>query len=130
MLARQIGDQLASGMQNSVVCSEDRTAVRRLVDRAQTDNASHGLIKARDQLDALAEICKTLAARSRSMRTYIARSGERHTDPAAYPAKPIPSPRRADAERAATGLCTRHRNLVLLEGEGHGQVSYGLRAAT
>ena len=118
MTARQVGDQLASGMQNTVICSEDVpffsitpthfTAIARTYQGA-------------DQLDALQEICKLwphgpvdadLHSPLRSDIPTLLLSGE---------ADPVTPP--ADAERAAQGLA-RHRHLIL-SGEGHGQVATG-----
>jgi pimeloyl-ACP methyl ester carboxylesterase len=116
MIARQVGEQLASGMQNSVVCSED-------VPFFAVDAAALARMKATyqgsDQLDALREICAIwpqgpvdadLHARLRSDVPTLLLSGE---------ADPVTPP--AAAERAAQGL-TRHRHLVLA-GEGHGQLA-------
>jgi pimeloyl-ACP methyl ester carboxylesterase len=118
MTARQVGDQLASGMQNSVICSEDvpffATAA---IDRAAISRTYQGA----DQLDALLEICKLwprgpvdtdLHAPLLSGIPTLLLSGE---------ADPVTPP--ADADRAARGLA-RHRHLIL-SGEGHGQVATG-----
>jgi pimeloyl-ACP methyl ester carboxylesterase len=118
MVARQIGDQLASGMQNSVVCSEDvplyATAA---IDRARIAATYAGL----DQMEALTEICKLwpkgpvdadLHSALRSAIPTLLLSGE---------ADPVTPPR--DAERLAQGLL-HHRHLVL-PGEGHGQLATG-----
>jgi pimeloyl-ACP methyl ester carboxylesterase len=118
MTARQVGDQLASGMQLSVICSEDApffTAVD--IDRAAMSRTYQGA----DQLNALLEICKLwprgpvdadLHAPLRSDIPTLLLSGE---------ADPVTPP--ANAERAARGLA-RHRHLIL-SGEGHGQVATG-----
>jgi len=118
MMARQIGDQLASGMQNSVICSEDLpffTAAA--IDRAALSRTYQGV----DQLDALMEICKLwprgpvdadLHSPLQSNVPTLLLSGE---------ADPVTPP--ADAERAARGLA-HHRHLNL-SGEGHGQVATG-----
>ncbi len=118
MMARQIGDQLAAGMQNSVICSEDAPLFAGSnIDRQRVAATYQGS----DQLDALAEICRiwprgpvdtNLHATLHSDVPTLLLSGE---------ADPVTPP--ADAVRAAQGL-TRHRNLVL-EGEGHGQVATG-----
>jgi pimeloyl-ACP methyl ester carboxylesterase len=118
MLARQIGDQLASGMQNSVICSEDEPLFAASnIDRQRIAQTYQG----RDQLDALAAIC-TLWPRGpvdpdlhsplRSDIPTLLLSGD---------ADPVTPP--DDAARAARGL-TQHRNLVL-PGEGHGQLATG-----
>jgi pimeloyl-ACP methyl ester carboxylesterase len=118
MTARQVGDQLASGMQNSVICSEDVPFFAAAdVQRAAVSHTYQGA----DQLDALEEICKLwphgavdadLHSPLRSEIPTLLLSGE---------ADPVTPP--ADAERAASGL-TRHRHLIL-SGEGHGQVATG-----
>jgi pimeloyl-ACP methyl ester carboxylesterase len=118
MTARQVGDQLASGMQNSVICSEDVpffTAAD--IDPVAISRTYQGA----DQLDALLEICKLwprgpvdadLHSPLKSDIPTLLLSGE---------ADPVTPP--ADAERAALGLA-RHRHLIL-SGEGHGQVATG-----
>jgi pimeloyl-ACP methyl ester carboxylesterase len=116
MMARQIGDQLASGMQNSVICSEDEPLFAASnIDRQRIAQTYQGS----DQLDALAEICKVwprgpvdpdLHSALRSDVPTLLLSGE---------ADPVTPP--DDAERAAQGL-KYHRSLVLA-GEGHGQVA-------
>ena len=118
MTARQAGDQIASGMQNSVICSEDVPFFASSgIDRTAISRTYQGT----DQLDALLEICKLwprgavdadLHSPLRSDIPTLLLSGE---------ADPVTPP--ADAERAARGL-TRHRHLVL-SGEGHGQVATG-----
>src|SRR5450755_2803894 len=118
MNARQIGDQLANGMQYSVICSEDEpffTAGN--LDRAAMARTYQGT----ELVDALREICKLwprgpvdadLHAPLHSDIPTLLLSGE---------ADPVTPP--ADAERAALGL-TQHRHLVL-KGEGHGQLNTG-----
>jgi pimeloyl-ACP methyl ester carboxylesterase len=118
MTARQVGDQLASGMQNSVICSEDVPFFSSShMDRDAISRSYQGT----DQLDALQEICKLwpqgpvdadLHSPLRSDIPTLLLSGE---------ADPVTPP--ADAERAALGLA-RHRHLIL-SGEGHGQVATG-----
>ena len=118
MTARQVGDQLASGMQNSVICSEDVPFFAAPdVQRAAVARTYQGA----DQLDAFQEICKLwprgpvdadLHSPLRSEIPTLLLSGE---------ADPVTPP--ADAERAASGL-THHRHLIL-SGEGHGQVATG-----
>jgi pimeloyl-ACP methyl ester carboxylesterase len=116
LTAGQIGDQLASGMQNSVICSEDAprfdlsAAVRTRLARTYQGT---------DQLDAYAVICAAwpkgpvdseLRAPLASDIPTLLLSGE--DDPVTPP---------ADAELAQAGL-TRSRHLVL-PGEGHGQLA-------
>jgi pimeloyl-ACP methyl ester carboxylesterase len=118
MNVRQISDQLANGMQYSVICSEDEP----FFTAANTDRA--GIAKTyqgSDLVDALHEICKLwprgpvdadLHAPLHSDIPTLLLSGE---------ADPVTPP--IDAERAAEGL-TRHRHLIL-KGEGHGQLATG-----
>ena len=118
MNARQIGDQLANGMQYSVICSEDEPFFAAAdADRAAMARTYQGT----ELVDALQEICKLwprgpvdadLHAPLHSDIPTLLLSGE---------ADPVTPP--ADAERAAVGL-TRHRHLVL-KGEGHGQLNTG-----
>ncbi len=118
LMAREVRDQLASGMQNSVVCSED-------VPFFDVSDAQRRRLEATyqgtDQLDALTEICKLwpkgpvdpdLHAPLSSTIPTLLLSGE---------ADPVTPP--ADADRLARGL-TRHRHLIV-RGEGHGQVVTG-----
>ena len=118
MMAREIRGQLASGMQNSVICSEDepRFAISG-ADRQRIAATYQGS----DQLDALAAICQVwprgpvdadLHDALRSDIPALLLSGE---------ADPVTPP--ADAVRAAQGLA-HHRELVL-RGEGHGQLATG-----
>jgi pimeloyl-ACP methyl ester carboxylesterase len=116
MLAGQIGDQLASGMQNTVVCSEDVPFFSKQdLDRARVADTYQGF----DQLEALQAICEIwphgpvdvdLHAQLQSDVPTLLLSGE---------ADPVTPP--AAAERVARSL-TRHRHLVLA-GEGHGQLA-------
>ncbi len=116
MMAGQIGDQLASGMQNSVVCSEDVPffSAQDLDPRRVADT-----YQGSDQLDALRAICKIwphgpvdadLHATLKSDIPTLLLSGE--ADPVTPPA----------AAEAAARFLTRHRHLVLA-GEGHGQLA-------
>src|SRR6202161_3821924 len=116
MNMRQITDQLANGMQYSVICSEDEPFFAG-VDRAAIAKTYQGT----DMVDALHEICRLwpkgpvdgdLHAPLHSDIPTLLLSGE---------ADPVTPP--VDAERAATGL-TRHRHLIL-KGEGHGQLPTG-----
>lgn len=118
MSARQIGDQLANGMQYSVICSEDEPFFAAAdIDRAAMAKTYQGT----EQLDALHEICKLwprgpvdddLHSPLHSDIPTLLLSGE---------ADPVTPP--ADAERAAAGL-THHRHLIV-SGEGHGQLATG-----
>jgi pimeloyl-ACP methyl ester carboxylesterase len=118
MMTRQIGDQLASGMQNTVICSEDAPLFVLSADQRQRIAQTY---QGSDQLDALTEICRLwphgpvdadLHSPLHSDVPTLLLSGE---------ADPVTPP--ADAERAAQGL-THHRHLVLA-GEGHGQLATG-----
>jgi pimeloyl-ACP methyl ester carboxylesterase len=118
MLARQIGEQLSSGMQNSVICSEDQPLFPATpTDRQRVADTYQGS----DQLDAVAEICRLwpkgpvdvdLHGPLQSDVPALLLSGE---------ADPVTPP--DDAEHAARGL-VRHRHIVL-KGEGHGQLATG-----
>ena len=116
MNVRQIADQLANGMQYSVICSEDEPLFA-AVDRAAIAQTYQGT----DMMDALHEICRLwpkgpvdadLHAPLHSDIPTLLLSGE---------ADPVTPP--VDAERAASGL-SRHRHLIL-KGEGHGQLPTG-----
>jgi len=118
MTARQVGDQLASGMQNTVICSEDLpffTAAA--IDRAALSRTYQGV----DQLDALMEICKLWPRGPVDADLHSSLQSDVPTLLLSGEADPVTPP--ADAERAARGL-TRHR-LLTLSGEGHGQVATG-----
>jgi pimeloyl-ACP methyl ester carboxylesterase len=118
MLARDVRDQIATGMQNSVVCSEDVPYFDTArIDRRKLEETYQGA----EQLDALLEICRLwprgpvdadLHAPLKSDVPSLLLSGE---------ADPVTPP--ADAERLVQGL-SRHRHLIL-KGEGHGQVATG-----
>lgn len=116
--ARSIGKQLAVGMQNSIVCSEDWPLIRKAgFDRAALERTYMGT----DQLDALERICALwprgpvladLHAPLKSAVPTLLLSGE---------ADPVTPP--AAAARVAKML-SRSRHLVLA-GEGHGQLANG-----
>lgn len=118
MSSRQVAELLATGMQNTVICSEDVPFFAAAgIDRAAVERTYQGT----DQLDALVEICKLwprgpvdadLHSPLASGIPTLLLSGE---------ADPVTPP--AGADRAARGFL-RHRHLVL-SGEGHGQVSTG-----
>jgi pimeloyl-ACP methyl ester carboxylesterase len=118
MTARQVGDQLASGMQNSVICSED---VPFFAD-SPIDRAAMALTyQGTDQLDALLEICKLWPRGAVDADLHSPLHSDIPTLLLSGEADPVTPP--ADAERAAAGLA-RHRHLIL-SGEGHGQVTTG-----
>jgi pimeloyl-ACP methyl ester carboxylesterase len=118
MVARQLRDQLASGMQNSVVCSEDVPFFAAAgIDRERIAATFAGL----EQIDALTQICKLwpqgavdadLHSPLHSAIPTLLLSGE---------ADPVTPPR--DAERLAQGLL--HHRHLMLPGEGHGQLATG-----
>ena len=118
MMARQIGDNLASGMQNTVVCSEDAPLFEGLhMDRQRIAETYQGT----DQLDALAQICQVWPRGPVDSDLHSALSSDVPTLLLSGDADPVTPPQ--DAERAARGL-KRHRSLVL-PGEGHGQAATG-----
>ncbi len=117
MLSRQIGDQLASGMQNSVICSEDEPRFAAAAALPGVGKTYQGA----DQLQAFEAICRIwprgpvdadLHDVLHSAVPTLLLSGE---------ADPVTPP--ADAGRAGAGLA-RARQLVL-KGEGHGQLATG-----
>jgi pimeloyl-ACP methyl ester carboxylesterase len=118
MTARQVSGQLAIGMQNTVICSEDAPFFGAAdIDRSAIAHTYQGT----DQLDAVSEICKVwphgavdadLHSPLRSAIPTLLLSGE---------ADPVTPP--TNAARLARGL-THHRHLIL-SGEGHGQVATG-----
>ncbi len=118
MTARQVGDQLAGGMQNSVICSEDQPLFAAAgLDRAALSRTYQGS----DQLDALEEICKLWPRGLVDADLHSPLSSDIPTLLLSGEADPVTPP--ADAERAARGLA-HHRHLIL-SGEGHGQVATG-----
>jgi pimeloyl-ACP methyl ester carboxylesterase len=118
MLAGQIGDQLASGMQNSVICSEDEPLfAASKVDRQRIAQTYQGS----DQLDALAEICALWPRGPVDSDLHSALRSDIPTLLLSGDADPVTPP--DDAVRAARGLA-HHLNLVL-PGEGHGQIATG-----
>ena len=116
MLARQIRGQLASGMQNSVVCSEDEPFFGS-VDRRQLDATYQGT----EQLDALAEICKLWPKGPVDEDLHDPLHSDVPTLLLSGDADPVTPP--ANAKRLAQGLAN-HR-LLTLAGEGHGQLATG-----
>ncbi|HEV7612057.1 MAG TPA: alpha/beta hydrolase [Steroidobacteraceae bacterium] len=118
MTSRQVADQLASGMQNTVICSEDVPFFAAAgIDRAAIARTYQGA----DQLDALLEICKLWPRGPVDADLHSPLASDIPTLLLSGEADPVTPP--ADAERAARGL-RRHRHLVL-SGEGHGQVGTG-----
>lgn len=118
MMTRQIGDNLASGMQNTVVCSEDAPLFAGAnIDRQRIAQTYQGT----DQLDALAQICQIWPRGPVDADLHSALASDIPTLLLSGEADPVTPPQ--DAERAAQGL-THHRSLVL-PGEGHGQAATG-----
>jgi pimeloyl-ACP methyl ester carboxylesterase len=118
MSARQIGDQLASGMQYSVICSEDEPFFAAAnIDRAAMAKTYQGT----EQLDALHEICKLWPKGPLDPDLHSPLHSDIPTLLLSGEADPVTPP--ADAERAAAGL-TQHRHLIV-KGEGHGQLATG-----
>jgi pimeloyl-ACP methyl ester carboxylesterase len=116
MNARQIGDQLANGMQYSVICSEDEPYFAAAnFDRAAMAKTYQGT----DFVDALAEICKLWPRGPVDADMHAPLHSDIPTLLLSGEADPVTPP--ADAERAAAGL-TQHRHLIL-KGEGHGQLA-------
>jgi pimeloyl-ACP methyl ester carboxylesterase len=118
MMAREVRDQLASGMQNTVVCSEDAPFfVSNPTDRTKVEATYQGT----DQLDGLAEICKLWPKGPVDSDLHSALHSDIPSLLLSGEADPVTPP--GGAERLAQGL-DRHRHLIL-PGEGHGQVSTG-----
>jgi len=118
MNTRQIGDQLANGMQYSVICSEDEPLFAAVhIDRAAMAKTYQGT----EQVDALEEICKLWPRGAVDADLHTPLLSDIPTLLLSGEADPVTPP--ADAERAARGLA-RHRHLVL-PGEGHGQLGTG-----
>jgi pimeloyl-ACP methyl ester carboxylesterase len=116
MNVRQIADQLANGMQYSVICSEDEPLFAG-VDRAAIAKTYQGT----DMMDALQEICRLWPRGPVDADLHAPLHGDIPTLLLSGEADPVTPP--VDAERAASGL-TRHRHLIL-KGEGHGQLPTG-----
>jgi pimeloyl-ACP methyl ester carboxylesterase len=117
MTARQVADQLASGMQNTVICSEDVPFFGANIDRAAISRT----YQRTDQLDALLEICQLWPRGAVDTDLHSPLTSDIPTLLLSGEADPVTPP--ADAERLARGLA-HHRHLVL-SGEGHGQVATG-----
>ncbi len=117
MNMRQISDQLANGMQYSVICSEDEPLFAAAIDRARMARTYQGT----DMADALHEICKLWPRGPVDADLHAVLHSDLPTLLLSGEADPVTPP--IDAERAAEGL-TRHRHLIL-KGEGHGQLATG-----
>jgi pimeloyl-ACP methyl ester carboxylesterase len=118
MNARQIGDQLANGMQYSVICSEDAPYFAAAnIDRTAMAKTYQGT----ELVDGLTEICKLWPRGPVDTDLHTPLQSDIPTLLLSGEADPVTPP--ADAERTAVGL-TRHRHLIL-KGEGHGQLATG-----
>ena len=118
MNTRQIGNQLANGMQYSVLCSEDEPLFAAAnIDRAAMARTYQGT----EQVDALKEICRLWPRGPVDADLHAPLVSDIPTLLLSGEADPVTPP--ADAERAASQL-TRHRHLIL-PGEGHGQLGTG-----
>jgi len=116
--ARKVGDQLALGMQNSVICSEDWPLIAaRGFDRAPLQRTYLGT----DQLDALEKICAIWPRGPVSPKLHAPLKSDVPTLLLSGEADPVTPP--AAAARVAR-LLSRSRHLVLA-GEGHGQLATG-----
>lgn len=118
MLSRQIDAQLASGMQNTVICSEDAPGFALSADERERIAATY---QGMDQLDVLGEICKIWPHGPVDPDLHAALQSEVPTLLLSGEADPVTPPQ--DAVRAAAGL--RHHRLLVLKGEGHGQLATG-----
>ncbi|HUY83306.1 MAG TPA: alpha/beta fold hydrolase, partial [Steroidobacteraceae bacterium] len=116
--ARRIGGQLASGMQMSVICSEDAPFFGAAdLDRARLAKTYQGT----DQLDAFAQICRIWPQGPVDADLHAPLRSSVPTLLLAGAADPVTPP--AAARRVARGLAN-HR-LLVLAGEGHGQLATG-----
>jgi pimeloyl-ACP methyl ester carboxylesterase len=118
MMSRQIGDQLASGMQNSVICSEDEPLfLTSPSDRERIARTYQGA----DQLEAIAEICRSWPRGPVDADLHSPLQSDVPTLLLSGDVDPVTPP--ADAERAARGLA--HHRHIVMHGEGHGQLATG-----
>ncbi len=116
MISRQAGDQLAVGMQYSVLCSEDAP----FIDAAQVDRTALAkTFQGTDQIDAMLEICKLWPRGPMDADLHSPLHSDVPTLLLSGEADPVTPP--ADAERAARGLTV--KRLLVLSGEGHVQLS-------
>ncbi|HMK85575.1 MAG TPA: alpha/beta hydrolase [Steroidobacteraceae bacterium] len=118
MISREVSRELASGMQMSVVCSEDAPYFE--VSAATLERIAN-TYQGSAQLDALTAICKLWPAGPVDADLHSALVSAVPSLLLSGEADPVTPP--ADAERLARGL-ERYRHLVLA-GEGHGQVATG-----
>ncbi len=118
IMSRRIGDQLASGMQNSVICSEDAPFFgKEAIDRSRLAATYQGT----DQLDAFEQICRIWPRGSVDADLHAPLHSDIPTLLLAGEDDPVTPPGAARA--VALGL-SRHR-LLVVAGEGHGQLATG-----
>ena len=115
MSTRQVGEQLAAGMQYSVLCSEDAPFLAGAIDRAALAKTYQGT----DQIDAMLEVCKLWPRGPMDPDLHSPLHSDVPTLLLSGEADPVTPP--ADAEHAAQGLTS--KRLVVLAGEGHGQLN-------
>jgi pimeloyl-ACP methyl ester carboxylesterase len=116
MSTRQVSDQLAAGMQYSVLCSEDAPFIAAAaIDRTALAKTYQGT----DQIDAMLEICKLWPRGPMDADLHSPLHSDVPTLLLSGEADPVTPP--ADAERAARGLTV--KRLLVLAGEGHGQLN-------
>ena len=117
MSTRQVSDQLAAGMQYSVLCTEDAPYIAAVIDRAALAKTYQGA----DQIDAMLEVCKLWPRGPMDGDLHSPLHSDVPTLLLSGEADPVTPP--ADAERAARGLTV--KRLLVLAGEGHGQLNIG-----
>lgn len=118
MMVRQVGEQLAIGMQNSVICSEDVPYYTEAhMDRSILARTYQGT----EQVDGFVEICKLWPRGSVDPQLHAPLRSEIPTLLLSGEADPVTPPQ--DAARAALGLT--HHRLIVVAGEGHGQIVIG-----
>jgi pimeloyl-ACP methyl ester carboxylesterase len=117
MSTRQVSQQLAAGMQYSVLCTEDAPFIAAAADRAALAKTYQGT----DQIDAMLEICKLWPRGPMDPDLHSPLHSDVPTLLLSGEADPVTPP--ADAERAARGLT--FKRLLVLAGEGHGQLNVG-----
>ena len=114
MSTRQVSEQLAAGMQYSVLCTEDAPFIA-----ASDRTALRQTYQGTDQIDAMLEICKLWPRGPMDADLHSPLHSDVPTLLLSGEADPVTPP--ADAERAARGLTA--KRLLVLGGEGHGQLN-------
>jgi pimeloyl-ACP methyl ester carboxylesterase len=104
-------------MQYSVLCSEDAPFIAADVDRTALAKTYQGT----DQIDAMLEICKLWPLGPMDSDLHSPLHSDIPTLLLSGEADPVTPP--ADAEHAARGLTV--KRLLVLAGEGHGQLNVG-----